>query len=102
MRKGHLISRFKGLGKFHNFILVFKKSDLYINWRKQNHIFQKLTFKINWEYFKIDILRYFTTVRRYEMQFTSKRVICRYASCIYCCCYILTIFSADLNFLYGY
>ena len=45
MKKGHLISPFKGLGKFLNFILVFKKSDLYINRREQNRIFQKLTLR---------------------------------------------------------
>ena len=98
MKKGHLISRFKGLGKFLNFILVFKKSDLYINRREQNRIFQKLTFKVNWEFFQIDVLLYFTTVRRYEMELTSKRVICRYASCIYCRCHMLTIFFGGFEF----
>ena len=100
MKKGHLISRFKGLGKFLNFILVFKKSDLYINRREQNRIFQKLTFKVNWEFFQIDVLLYFTTVRRYEMELTSKRVICRYTSCIYCCCYMLTIFFSRFEFFF--
>lgn len=98
MKKGHLISRFKGPGKFLNFILVFKKSDLYINWREQNRIFQKLTFKVTWEFFQIDLLLYFTTVRRYEMELTSERVICRYTSFIYCCCYMLTIFFGGFEF----